>query len=194
MNITGGLPFTQNKLEVLLEIYAEGEDYLRNLEKKTSINPSLLHRILRAFVQAQMLKVQQKGKEVYYSFSEGDTPFFTCFLERYYRDKIVYAQEPLRVIIKLLESNKDLSSFCERVYLFGSFVSGGVRKESDIDMLFVSRQRVKIIQWCREASVLTGRTINPLIYTPKQFDRDLQQREALLSSIVQKIKNRVILV
>ena len=35
---------------------------------------------------------------------------------------------------------------------------------SDIDLLFVTKHKDKIIKWCREASIILQREINPLIY------------------------------
>lgn len=63
MNLLSLLPLSRNTLEILLEIYAAKEDYLRNLEKKTQINPSLLHRTLKKLLAARVIILEKKAKK-----------------------------------------------------------------------------------------------------------------------------------
>ena len=76
MNLLSLLPLGKNTLEVMLEIYSAKEDYLRNIEKKTKINPSLLHRILKKMLAAKAILLERKGKEVYYTLSWEDYSFW----------------------------------------------------------------------------------------------------------------------
>ena len=45
MNFLKILPLSKRRLDVLFEIYARGEDYLRNISKNLKMNPSLTFNI-----------------------------------------------------------------------------------------------------------------------------------------------------
>ncbi len=193
MNLLSLLPLNKTTLEVLLELYAVKEDYLRNLEKKTKINPSLLHRILKKLLAARAVVMKRKGKEMYYSLSSEDYPFWVMVLEQYHRDKVMAAHHTITALFKLLVENREMLNDCRRIYLFGSFIEGKVTPGSDIDLLFVTSHKDKVMLWCREASIILQREINPLIYTPLAYKRDLKKNEAFLNSVIKKIKNRITL-
>lgn len=193
MSILTLLPLSQNKLRLLFEIYAEKEDYLRNIERKTQINPSLLHRMLTNLVQSGVVVKQKKGKEVYYSLSSQEIKFWSSFLETYHRDKVLERNKDLKVLYQLLQANKKIFSSAEKIYLFGSQVNGGATTKSDIDLLFVAGNRAEIIKWCREVSIILGKELSPLIYTSNAFQKELNKPEPLLTSVVNNIKSRVIL-
>ncbi len=193
MSLLTLLPLSQNKLKLLLELYAEKEDYLRSLERKTKINPSLLHRMLGNLIQSGVIIKQKKGKEVYYSLTSVDCQFWRLFLEIYHRDHILEINQDLKVLYQLLLANKKIFSNAEKIYIFGSQVSGGATSKSDIDLLFVGGNKVEIIKWCREVSIILGKELSPLIYTLNAFQKELDRHEPLLTSIINNIKNRIML-
>jgi len=189
MNFSALLPLSKVKLEVLLEIYKVKEDYLRSLQKKTKINPSLLHRVLGNLVQAGVLTKEQRGKEIYYSLIPN--PFLTPLLEQYWKYKMGQSHQELQILFKLVYGNEELLLSCQQIYLFGSLVSGEVHKESDIDLLFVTNHKKIVLSWCREVSAVMNRSVNPFILTPEKFRKELGQ--PLLSSIVKTVSNRIVL-
>ncbi len=192
MSLIQALPLTETKLRILFELYSEGEDYLRNIERKTAINPSLLHRILNSLTKARIISKTKQGREYYYTLTTEGKNAFQDTLEQYHLDRITKKYEEIEVLLKLLHQTKNWFN-SSKIYLFGSYASGVPAKESDIDILFVSSEKDKILKWCGEASVILGRNLSPLIYTSPDFRNELKQREPLLTSIITKIKNRVIL-
>ncbi|HLC70802.1 MAG TPA: nucleotidyltransferase domain-containing protein [Candidatus Nanoarchaeia archaeon] len=142
---------------------------------------------------AKAILLERKGKEVYYTLSWEDYSFWKFVLERYHRDKVIVTHDSISTLFKLLLENKEILKECQHLFLFGSFVEGKINTESDIDLLFVARHKDKIIKWCREVSIIVQRDINPVIYTPVAYKRDLNKKEAFLNSVVMNIKNRVIL-
>ena len=96
-------------------------------------------------------------------------------------------------MVNLLINNEELMKSSSKIYLFGSYVLGNYTKESDIDILFVNEDRNLVGKSCREISVVIGIDLNPLIYTKKKFGLELKNKEPLLSSVVNNIKNRVII-
>lgn len=193
MTLLQALPINKTKLRVLFEIYAEGEDYLRNIEKKTKINPSLVHRILKSLKEARIINKKAKGKENYYELTKEGKEQFSSLLESFHLESVAQRTKEIQIFLKLLFNNKEVLFSCQNIYLFGSFVQGYVTKESDIDVMFITNEKKKVMAWCREASLVIGREVNPLIYTKKKFTSDLSKQEPLLSSIVYQIKNRAII-
>ncbi len=194
MNILKLLPINKGSLDVLFEIYAEGEDYLRNISKKLKMNPSLVFNILNKLYNSKTVIKRNKGKEVQYSLEKNrDYELLIKLLEEYHLEKIINQTNILKTVVNLLINNSELMDSAYKIYLFGSYVSGSSTEKSDIDILFVSENRKLISKACREISIIVGVDINPLIYSQKKFESDLSKKEALLSSIINNIKNRAII-
>ncbi|MBI2668538.1 nucleotidyltransferase domain-containing protein [Candidatus Woesearchaeota archaeon] len=194
MNFLKILPLSQGRLDILFEIYAEGEDYLRNISRKLKMNPSLTFTILNKLHESQFVIKRKVGKEVQYSLNRNrDYEIVVRLLEEYHIEKIINRSKTLKVMINLLINNKELIKSSKKIYLFGSYVLGDYTTESDIDILFVNEQRKLVGKACREISIVIGKSLNPLIYTRKKFTLDLSKKEPLLDSIVNGIKNRAII-
>lgn len=194
MNISKILPISRGRLDVLFEIYAEKEDYLRNISRKLKMNPSLVFNILKKLYNSKIIIKKERGKEIQYSFDKNrDYEFLIKLLEEYNFERIINKFGTLKTAINLLINNKELMVSSHKIYLFGSYVSGHPTEKSDIDILFVNEDKKLVGKACREISVIAGVDINPLIYTKKKFKSDLSQKEPLLSSIVDNIKNRAII-
>lgn len=193
MIITKLLPLSKGKLDVLFEIYAEGQDYLRNISRKLKMNPSQCFRILDSLHKAKSVVKKEIGNEIQYSISKGynDEPII-IILEEYHLYKIVDRSDALKGVVALIFNNKELFNKSENIYLFGSYVTGSATKNSDIDILFVNEDKKLVGKACREMSIVSGVSVNPLIYTKKKFKDELKKGEALLSSIVENVKNRAI--
>jgi len=194
MNFLKILPLGERRLAVLFEIYAEREDYLRNISKKLRMNPSLTFNILNKLHHSQFIVKRKLGKEVQYSLSlNRDHQLLVKLLEEYHLEHVIGRQKTLQTMVNLLINNEELMKSSSKIYLFGSYVLGNYTKESDIDILFVNEDRNLVGKSCREISVVIGIDLNPLIYTKKKFGLELKNKEPLLSSVVNNIKNRVII-
>ncbi len=194
MNFSGILPLSKRRLDVLLEIYAEGEDYLRNISKKLKMNPSLAFNVLNKLYGAKFLTKRKVGKEVQYSLNKGrDFEILKKLLEEYHLEKAIEGSNMLKAAINLLINNKELINSSNNIYLFGSYVLGNATKNSDIDILFINEDRRLVGKACREISVILGNELNPLIYTKNKFKSDISKKEPLLDSIVNNVKNRAVI-
>ena len=194
MNFLKILPLSRVRLDVLLEIYAEREDYLRNIAKKLKLNPSLAFNVLNRLYDAKFTMKKRVGKEVQYSLNKNrDYEILTKLLEEYHLEKILDRSKILKTAIGLLLNNKELINSSYKIYLFGSYVLGDYTKRSDIDILFANENRKLVGKTCREISAIMGNKLDPLIYTKKKFKSDLLKQEPLLNSIVNNVKNRAII-
>lgn len=194
MNLIKILPLSKSRLDVLFEIYAEREDYLRNISNKLNMNPSLAFRILNKLYGAGFLIRRKIGKEIQYSINKNaDFKLLTAILEEYHLERAVERSPNLKTAINLILNNKDLINSSEKIYLFGSYAAGNFTKKSDIDILFVNEDKKLVSKTCREVSVILGKDINPIIYTKDKFNSDLFKGEPFLNSIVNNVRNRAII-
>jgi predicted nucleotidyltransferase len=193
MNFIKLLPLSKSRLDVLLEIYAEKETYLRYISQQLNMNPSLTHSILHKIYEASFVTKRKVGKEVMYTLDKNrDYLLVVQLLEEYHLERMIEKEKILKTLLTLLLNNKELLKSSHKIYIFGSYVAGKPTKKSDIDMLFVHEDKKAVGKACREIAAVIGVDINPLIYTKKNFKKDLQGQEALLTSVVKNVKNRVI--
>jgi len=194
MNFFKILPISKGRLDVLFEIYAKGEDYLRRISKNLKMNPSLTFNILKKLHHSQFIVKRNLGKEVLYSLNRNrDYDLLVSLLEEYHFEKTAEKVKSLKPMINLLINNKELMESSHGIYLFGSYVLGNYNKESDIDLLFINEDRKLVGKACREISIIIGKNINPLIYSKEKFHSDLSKKEPLLDSVVNKVQNRVVI-
>jgi len=193
MNLLKILPLTKGRLDILLEIYLKKEDYLRNLSKKLKINPSQTFHILNRLYDTKFITKRRIGKEVLYSLNKNrDYKILIKILEEYHLEKTVERSKNLRTVFNLLMNNRELIDSSEKILVFGSYVSGSPTKKSDVDILFINKNKKLVGKSCREISLIAGKELNPLIYTREKFNSDLGKNEPLLDSIVNNLKNRVV--
>lgn len=121
MNLTNILPLNKSRLDVLFEIYAEDENYLRNISKELKMNPSLCFRILQKLYESNLLIKKERGKEVLYSLKKGrDYKILVSFLEDYHLEKKTRKSDILKVIINLIVNNKEIMNSSYKIIIFGS--------------------------------------------------------------------------
>lgn len=194
MSLTRTLPITKIKLDILFEIYSEKENYLRNIAKNTRINPSLVHRNITLLYKAGMLEKREQGKEIFYSMKKNPLcKIVQSMLEEYSLEKAVSKSRALKSAVLLTINNHELMKKSKLILIFGSYAAGNFTQKSDIDMLIVTKDRNFAVKSCREISALVNKSINPVIYTPEKFKRELRKGEPFLCSIIKKIRNRIII-
>ncbi len=194
MNLLGILPLSRRRLDVLFEIYADGQNYLRNISRQLGMNPSLAFSILKKLHHSHLVVKERIGKEVQYSLDKGrDYEILVRLLEEYHLERAVSRSEVLKPMINLLINNEELMKTSHNIYLFGSYVLGDYTEGSDIDILFVNEDRGLAGKACREISAVIGKHLNPLIYAKEKFESDLSRQEPLLYSIVNNVRNRAII-
>ena len=81
------LPLSRRRLDVLFEIYAEKEDYLRNISNKLKMNPSLTFRILNRLYDAGFLIKRRIGKEIHQAFEKDDLDTFGHLMDEHWNFK-----------------------------------------------------------------------------------------------------------
>jgi len=83
---------------------------------------------------------------------------------------IEHRQEIRQRLNQFVEKLKKTFSV-QAVYLFGSWATGETHEGSDIDLLIVGDFKGKIFERIAKILKLTDLPVEPLVYTPKEFQR-----------------------
>jgi len=185
------LPLTENKLKVLRFIYEKKETHLQETSKALKIHPYSLQKTLKSL--KPILEERKAGKTILLSLDKKmpDYPDLLLTIEDY---KLKTENKDLKLLIKnlqdLFSNNKNILS----CVVFGSFAREAITETSDIDLLFIAKQKdEKISKKCSQLSNLIGKEINHLIFSEKEFKKALKIREPAIISILEPSQRIIVI-
>ena len=136
-----------------------------------------VQRELNRLAQSGLVKVTRIGNQKHYQ-ANPDSPVF----EELYNlvRKTVGLADPLRQALKPLEKRIRFAA------VFGSVAKGNETADSDIDLLIVADDTTleEIFHLLAPVEEELGRTINPTLYTPKEFNARKAGRNPFLTKVL----------
>jgi len=75
-----------------------------------------------------------------------------------------------------------------KVYLYGSFARDEVHEGSDIDLLIVADIPGRMFERIGRILELTDLPIEPLVYTPQEFERMKKSRNSFVMAVLKTAK------
>jgi len=151
--------------------------YVNELAKLLKEDPSNIYKKLIQLKDEGILTDEFRGKERYF-FLNKKYPF----LKEY--KKIILKGLGFEKILK--EKLKNLKRI-ESVYIFGSYVKSRLSLESDIDLLIIGDfETLKLQKILLEVQRLTGREINSVELTKKEFEKRKKEKDPFLRDIFSK--------
>ncbi len=148
--------------------------YVNELAKLLKEDPANVYKKLLELKEEGILSDEFRGKERYF------------FLNK----KYPFLKEYKKIILKGFGFEKILKEKVSRlkgidsVYIFGSYARNRLSLESDIDILIIGN--VDIIELQKsllEIQKLTGREINSIELTKKEFEKRKKEKDELLADI-----------
>ncbi|MBI4692365.1 MAG: nucleotidyltransferase domain-containing protein [Candidatus Terrybacteria bacterium] len=163
----------QKMLNFLL-LNKEEKFYINELAKLLGEDPSNLYKKLLEFKKEGLLLDEFQGKERFF-FLNKKYPF----LKEY--EKIILKGFGFEKILKdKLKSIKGVES----VYIFGSYVKNHLSSESDIDLLIIGDfDTLKLQKALLEIQKSTGREINSIELTKKEFEKKKREKDYFIENI-----------
>ena len=135
--------------------------YARELQRRFSCSIGALARELKTLSAEKLLQREAKGKEVFYSLNQAH-PLY---------NEIKGIVEKTRGIpVRLIEALQNVDSV-KQAFIYGSFAKGGVRADSDIDLLLVGKETPRSTKILKQLQTKFGRSINATTYSPSEFER-----------------------
>ncbi len=189
--INGLSPLTKNKLEILKYIYEKKETHLLDIAKNLKIHPFSLQKTLKSL--KSILEEKKTGRTIVLKIDKNIKDYFELIyiIEDY---KLKNGSRILKLLVKSLKEFFSKDKNVLACVLFGSFARGSFTEESDIDLLFVVKSKVKQIEErCSQLSTLLGREINPLVMNEREFRIALQSKEPTIASLLEPSQRLLII-
>lgn len=189
--INGLAPLTKNKLEILKYIYEKKETHLLDIAKNLKLHPFSLQKTLKSL--KSVLEEKRTGRTIVLKIDKNIKDYFELIyiIEDY---KLKNGGRILKLLIKSLKEFFSKDKNVLACVLFGSFARSYFTEESDIDLLFVVKSKVKQIEErCSQLSNLLGREINPLVMNEREFRIVLQAKEPTIASLLEPSQRLLII-
>src|SRR3989344_6055269 len=165
----------------------------RNTERKFTINEiaksleeyySFVHRTVNKLIKDAVIIKEKAGKSYLCSINlDTEKTIALINLSEIEKKNDFYnSNKELKIIledfVKMTESIVNPIS----IVLFGSYAKGTATKESDIDILLISRIKVGIDKITKEIYAKYGKEINPVMMTSEDFKR--QKDKVIIKEII----------
>jgi len=187
------LPISEKKIEILREIYEEESTHLRKISAELKIHPYQTKKIIDRLVSDKVVEQKRAGKTILLTINRlSENIEQLIYLIECYKQKT--ENKILKGIIKnvsLFYKNKEILCCC----IFGSYARGAETKESDVDILFIMKNKnaeAEIAKKISQVGTLLHLKFNPVFMDEKEFLRTLEIKEPALATML-KPSQRIII-
>ncbi|MCK4571094.1 nucleotidyltransferase domain-containing protein [Candidatus Bipolaricaulota bacterium] len=169
--------FPKARIAVLSEL-SKAEDtglHLREIARRSGLNSKSVLREVHALRNADVLTAQQIGRQIIYRLNP-DCPIYDE-LRSIIRKTVGLAG----VLRGALEPLQDRIEFA---YIYGSYATGTERPDSDVDLMVVGGLTLRELSSpIREAGRMIQRTVNPTLYSPREYAEELNDDNSFVSRV-----------
>jgi DNA-binding transcriptional ArsR family regulator len=150
--------------------------YLHELARTLRLRPSSIQRDLAALTAAGILSRRRNGNRVYFKADE------TCTIFPELRQLLLKTIGLIDVVRQALQP---LSSKIEVSFVYGSIAASEERASSDVDLMIIGQARLaEVAAALRGVENQLGRSVNPTVYTPKEFASKIKLGNHFLKNVV----------
>lgn len=158
-----------------LFLHPESSLHVRELARLTGASPGSLHRDLRAMTDLGLLVRQEVGRQVHYR-ANADSPIF-AELSGLLR-KTAGIADVLRDALAPVADKINLA------FIYGSIARGTEHAHSDVDVMIVGEVDFgEVIVALAPTQERLRREINPTLFTQREFETKLKQRDGFLAQV-----------
>jgi len=169
-------------------------DFLaRNTERKLTINEiaksleeyySFVHRTVNKLIKDNVITKEKAGKSYLCSINlEAEKTITLIQLSEIEKKNEFYSSnKETRLILEDFTKSVKSSINLISIVLFGSSAKGTATKESDIDILLITKSKTGIDKITKEIYAKFGKEVNAIAITPEDFKR--QKDKTLIKEIV----------
>lgn len=180
------LPLSVKKIEILKYIYENEPVYLRKIAAELNIHPYQTKKILDTLILNKLLEQQRAGRTILLALNKlPESIEQLIYIIEDYKQKT--ETRLLKQIIKNLKQQFskeiDLLTCC----IFGSYARGAQTKESDVDVLFVIKNKnieMKITKKLSQLSTLLGLEFSPIIMGEEEFLATIETHEPAMATLM----------
>jgi len=180
------IPLSEGTLNVLNELIRTDKIVnLSDLGRATGISVAGVVKIVKKLEKVGIVKTEKVGKSMIVSpvYDPKNTWIFSI-VEKYNLDLFLSNNKQLKSLI--MELRRSLDNITDFSLIFGSYASGEVSDESDLDILVVcgKEEEELILDKIRKNNVLTDIELSPIIIERRDFIENYKKDHRLYSDIV----------
>jgi predicted nucleotidyltransferase len=172
---------TQQRVLGILFGQPQRSFYANELIALTQSGSGAVQRELARLAQSELVTVQPIGKQKHYQ-ANPHSPIFDelCGIAQ----KTMGLGEPLRAALAPL-ANRITAAF-----VFGSVAKRQDTASSDVDLMLVSEDVTygELFATLEDLSQRLGRTVNPTIYTPAEWQQRIQRSDSFVKRVLEQPK------
>ena len=165
----------------------------RNTERKFTINEvakflkeyySFVHRTVNKLIKDGVITKEKAGKSHLCSINLGSkkTVVLIQLSEIEKKNDFYNSNKELKIILEDFVKSVESADSPISIVLFGSHTKNTATKESDIDILMISKAKAGIDKITKEVYAKYGKEINAIVMTPDDFKK--QKDKALIKEII----------
>ena len=174
------LPRTRQGILAAMLVQPSKAWYVSELARRMGVPSSSLQRELQQLTNAGIFKTHRQGRMAYYQ-ANMDSPL--------YPELRGLLLKTAGLVDVLADALKPLAARLRLAFVFGSIATGSEQSDSDIDLLVVGAvSPSELALPLRQACELLGRQINPMVYTPAEFNKKRAAKDHFLRQVLDKPK------
>ena len=165
----------------------------RNTERKFTINEiatslkeyySFVHRSVNKLINDSVVTKEKAGKSYLCSINLGNekTIALVNLSEIEKKNEFYNSNKELKIILEDFVKSIESAVNSISIVLFGSYAKGTATKESDIDILLISKTKTGIDKTTKDVYAKYGKEINAVVMASKDFKR--QKDRALIKEVI----------
>ena len=172
------------RLVLHFALHGDEPHHVRGLQRRSRLSMSSLNRELRRLESRGLVERIDDGGRALYRAAESHPAWKT--LRQLVRD----FADPAEVVQEAISGIEGIDA----AFVFGSFVRGDARDDSDVDVLVVGDlpEDAPLGREAAEASVLLGRPVEVRAYTRERLRRQIDSGNAVLRRILAGPKRWII--
>lgn len=170
----------RTKLLVYYFTHPGAENYVRELSRIVSEDPSNILRELKKLERDGLFLSDVKGKEKYFKLNKN-FPFYNE-----YKNIVSKTAGIERELKAALEKNKGIRA----AFIYGSYASGKDKAGSDVDIFIIGKgvNTDEILEKINALEKKIKREINYRIFSSADFKRELRNRNSFILNIIKRKK------
>lgn len=167
---------TRRRVLAWLLLHPDESFYLRQVARLAGASLGAVQRELRTLSGAGLLQRTVQGRQVYFQ-ADKRSPIYAEMHSLFVKTA--------GVVDVLRSSLAGLSSRIRAAFVFGSAARGGLRPESDIDLMVVGDAGFgDVVGALVKAQEIIGREVNPTVYPPAEFKSKIRDGHHFLTSVL----------
>jgi predicted nucleotidyltransferase len=158
-----------------LFLHPESSLHVRELARITGASPGSLHRDLRAMAELGLLVRQEVGRQVHYR-ANVESPIFS--------ELSGLLRKTAGVVDVLRDALAPVAEKIDNAFIYGSIARGTEHAHSDVDVMIVGDVDFgEAIVALASAQDKLRREINPTLFTEREFQTKLKQRDGFVAQV-----------